>query len=573
MASLVTLDGTSFELAEQETLVGRGGRELNDPPKVDVGVLEAGATVSRHHARVFRRGGQWFLRNEPTARNPTLLGGVRIPSGEERPLVDGARIQLGDVMLTFRAPQEAKVDAFDATMIDDVPPAVAPVVPPPPAAPPASAPTSAAPAVGAAPTAAVVTAAPVAPAKVKTVVQTTPPARPSADWVARLPSGPAWVGALGITEFKRVNPFRGLMVDEGTWADAHDYHRNQLRLHMLTGHGWGIIEGLEVVADPFRPNSLVVRPGVAIDADGHALVLGRELTLSLPSETGATLFLVVRWREELTQPQRFWNDLDEFTRVVERCEVVVQSAPVAPPALELARIVVTGNVANAAEPLSPMPGEIDLRFRERMGVRPRAELGVSQMVLTPEESNGVAAAHSVGLRYLLREIGLTTAYRPRWAGISQPGEPIPAVSLLYLTGSGSFTIDGMTQVRLREFLDGGGVLMADACQGDKASEFAASADQLAKALGRQPQPVTRWHPLLTARHLFSEAPLVGKVMTLSEGGGFVLSSADYGCAWQGGREGQPLGRDAIRAALELGVNVAVYARRRQQPLEAIDLEA
>ncbi len=563
MASLVTLDGTSFELAEQETLVGRGGREADDPPKVDVGVLHTGVTVSRHHARVFRRGDQWFLRSEPTARNPTLVGGTRVPSGEERPLADGVRIQLGDIVLIFKAPQGVRAEAFDATIIEDARPAAVPIVAPPPTIPPAASTA----------TAAVATAAPVARPQVMVSVEPAPSGPPSAAWVARLPDAPAGLAALGITEFKRINPFRGLMVDEATWADAHDYHRSQLRLHLLGEHGWGIVEGLEVVADQFAPKILVVRPGVAIDANGHALVLARELRLSVAAEPAATLYVLLRLREELTEPQRFWNNLDEYTRVVERCEVMTQLAPVAPPALELGRVAITGSVRNAADPLDPQAGEIDLRFRERVAVRPRAELGVAQLVASGSETDATVVGHRVGLRYLLREIGHTTAYRPRWAGAYRLGDAIPSVSLLYLTASGGFTVDDGAVKRLQTFLDGGGVVMADACQTGNATEFAASAERLARALGRQPEIVGRWHPLLTARHLFSEPPLVGKVMTLAEGGGFVLSTADYGCAWQGGREGQSLGREAIRGALELGVNVAVYARRRQQPLEAIDLEA
>src|SRR6185437_5601411 len=118
MASLVSADGTSFQLAEAETLVGRGGREYNDPPKVDVGPLEGGATVSHHHARIYRRTGQWYLRVEPSARNPTLVGDKLIPGGEEAPLVDNIRIKLGEVVFTFRGPAEAVLQSPEMTMAD-----------------------------------------------------------------------------------------------------------------------------------------------------------------------------------------------------------------------------------------------------------------------------------------------------------------------------------------------------------------------------------------------------------------------------------------------------------------------
>ena len=46
-------------------------------------------------------------------------------------------------------------------------------------------------------------------------------------------------------QLKRINPFQGLVIDADTWKDAHDYHRDQQRLHLLTFHKTGVIEGLE----------------------------------------------------------------------------------------------------------------------------------------------------------------------------------------------------------------------------------------------------------------------------------------------------------------------------------------
>ena len=41
-------------------------------------------------------------------------------------------------------------------------------------------------------------------------------------------------------QLKRVNPFQGLVIDADTWRDAHNYHREQQRLHMLAFHKIGI---------------------------------------------------------------------------------------------------------------------------------------------------------------------------------------------------------------------------------------------------------------------------------------------------------------------------------------------
>ncbi len=555
MASLVSADGTSFELAETETLIGRGGREFNDPPKVDVGPLPGGPTVSRHHARIYRRAGQWYLRVEPEARNPTLVGDRRIPGGEEAPLVDNVRIQLGEVLLTFRAPVEAVLQSAEVTMAEGnghatAPPTSPPIpTPPTPVAPPP--------------------AADKAPAQPGPVVSP----RRTDNWPARLPGRPATLSALGVTEFKRVNPFRGLMIDEEAWADAHDYHRLQSRLHLLAAHGWGIVEGLEVLADPHVPNTLLIRPGVAFDNQGRPMLIGQDRRLGLDAADGTSLYVVLRWREELTAPQRFWNDLDEYTRVVERCDALVQETPPAPPLLELARVTIQGPVRNAADPLNPQRGEIDLRFRERLLVRPRPDLAIAQVVAG--EDDETSRRHLLGLRYLLREIGLTTGYRARWAGSLRLGDPIPNVSLLYLSGSGPLAADESALKPLREFLDSGGVLVLDACGESGRSEFVAAAEALAKKLGRSFEAVDRSHPILSSRHVFGEAPLAAKKddAPLADGNGLVLSTVDLGCTWQGGGQAKPLSRDVIRTALELGVNLAVYARQRQRPLEVIELEA
>jgi hypothetical protein len=558
VASLVTADGNSFELAEAETLIGRGGREFNDPPKVDVGPLTGGPTVSRHHGRVFLRAGQWYLRVEPAARNPTLVGGRTIPGGEEVPLSNNVEIQMGDVVMTFRGPAERPMNSMDATM-SGLEENASPILSPPTPAPLA---------------AAVAEASPSASPPAGTAAVSQPKRQPTAEWAARLPERPATIGAIGVTEFRRVNPFRGLMIDDQTWSDAHDYHRNQARLHHLSAHGWGIVEGLEVVADALVPNTLVIRPGVAVDAQGRMLLLAQERRLTVEASAGSSLYVSLRLNEELASPQRFWSDVDEYTRVIERSQASLQGAIPVAPAVELARLIVDGPTRNAPDPLNPRRGEIDLRFRERLPFRPRPDLAVAQVITGDYADPAATSMHQAGLRFLLREIGATTGYRPRWAGIVRLGEPVPPVSLLYFPGNGAFTFGGDHARLLGEFLRSGGVLMADGCRQGQWSEFARSVESLANAVECTLQPVTRWHPLMSSRHVFAELPVVsGEGTSLAEGGGLVLSNADYGCAWQGGPDDRPLSRDIIRAALEFGVNIAVYARHRQRPLEVIELES
>ena len=116
MATLVAPDGTSFELAEGETLVGRGERELGDPPKVNLGPLVGGLTVSRQHARLRQQSEQWYVEAERQSTNATLVDGLSLPRGMSVPIQDGARLQLGEVMMVFRGP--AASPELDADTLD-----------------------------------------------------------------------------------------------------------------------------------------------------------------------------------------------------------------------------------------------------------------------------------------------------------------------------------------------------------------------------------------------------------------------------------------------------------------------
>ena len=59
-------------------------------------------TVSRLHARMRMRDGQWHLTNLSTT-NPLALNGRVLGDEEEQPLTDGDRIEMGEVIFRFRS--------------------------------------------------------------------------------------------------------------------------------------------------------------------------------------------------------------------------------------------------------------------------------------------------------------------------------------------------------------------------------------------------------------------------------------------------------------------------------------
>ena len=78
-------------------------------------------------------------------------------------------------------------------------------------------------------------------------------------------------------QLKRVNPFQGLVIDADTWHDAHNYHREQLRLHYLAFHNVGIVDGLKVTANDPADLSVMIHPGVAITCNWPRFINRRRM--------------------------------------------------------------------------------------------------------------------------------------------------------------------------------------------------------------------------------------------------------------------------------------------------------
>ena len=517
MASLVAPDGSVIDLTE-DVLLGRGPAP-DVLRKIDVGMYEGGLTVSRKHARILRDAEEWVLHVEADASNQTRVDDELVPGGSAVRLTDQAFIRLGNVVLLFR----------------DVP-----------------------------------TSARESPLAAAAVPLPAPPSASGGEWAARLRSGVLTAAAREVGPLKRVNPFRGLMVDEGTWHDAHTYHAQLARLDRLIGHGSGIVDGLEVVAGA-DGSSLQVRPGVAVDSQGRLMIVADARSLALPVEPAGTLYVRLRFQEAFAEPQRAWSDIDEYTRVIDGCAVDVDPSPPAGEALELARLAPTTGVRNAVNPAAPEPGEIDLRFRRRPSIRPRAGLAVAQLLVDGSLGPGDSAPHQLGLSFLLREIAYSTPFVGEWAGTFSAGDALPPAALLYVSGWGRFEPEARLVIALQAYLQAGGTVLLDGCRNSAGDAFAEAAARLARALHRNPRPVERGHALLSVRHVFGRVPDLGTGSAeLVEDDGLVLCGLDAGCLWAGGPEHAGADRAAVRAALELGVNCALFARQRQHPLDFLD---
>jgi hypothetical protein len=383
-------------------------------------------------------------------------------------------------------------------------------------------------------------------------------------------------------QFKRVNPFQGLILDADTWKDEQDYHRNQQKLHTLAFHGTGVVEGLEVKASQPPDFSLIISPGMAIDTEGNVIVVSKSQHYSLGSKGKGQVYLIMQYREVPTAPASP-SEEGQATRILEAYRIREVTRLPDEPCLELARLNLDPskkNITDARAPSKPTVNEIDLRFRQsakaplpdvsEIALRPQppAEIAPQEKVILGHMALGEASRdlHSSGLIKLARQVGFQAEYQ---AAVEECtlDETITRHTLLYMTGKGPFTISAKKQAILNSFVQSGGTIFAESCAEQEAGvkEFGLAFNRLAEQLGKKLEVVQRGHPLLDCHHIFSTVPPGAK----SEGllmvdGQIIYSSYDYGCAWSGGYDNSPLPRDIIRGAFEMGVNIVAYANMMKQ---------
>lgn len=101
-ALVVARSGGAHPITRPITLIGRHDPVTGIHPEIDLSKEEMGKSVSRRHARIEFREGQFFLTEEIGTLNNTTVNGVKLETGVMTPLIDGDEIGLGAVKLTFR---------------------------------------------------------------------------------------------------------------------------------------------------------------------------------------------------------------------------------------------------------------------------------------------------------------------------------------------------------------------------------------------------------------------------------------------------------------------------------------
>lgn len=376
-----------------------------------------------------------------------------------------------------------------------------------------------------------------------------------------------------------INPFNELPIDAEIWRVAHGHHHAHRYLHALAAHRPGVVVGLEVIASQAKERTVVIAPGLAIDPEGRTIVVREPVTLTVEPVSRMYIYITLAFLRAHDRASGVTvGDGQQYYKEVEGYDLTATKELPKTAHLELARIYCSTQdkmVRDAANPSAPGNDELNRLYCPTAFPHCYADIGVGELSYVPKTSASPWNPNRAGLWNLLRE-GNSAHFHLTFTGsVNLLGQGAGALSaepaLLYVAGRQSFQPLKDAEVEgLRRFLDGGGLLLAEAGQGS--AEFASGFEDLAGQLGARLKPVLQGHPLLTAHHVFSSPPPGGQnsgTLTADLDNGIVFSAYDYGAAWQGEVD-KPDASDArarIRQAQEFGLNIVAAAARRRRMRE------
>jgi CRP-like cAMP-binding protein len=100
---LVHSSGMEFPLSTGlETTIGRKDPVTGIYPDIDLSPFDAQRSVSRRHAKIYRRGTKFFLGEEIGTMNSTFLNGARLETGVPAEIHPGDELRFGVVVFRFQ---------------------------------------------------------------------------------------------------------------------------------------------------------------------------------------------------------------------------------------------------------------------------------------------------------------------------------------------------------------------------------------------------------------------------------------------------------------------------------------
>ena len=97
--------GNVFPVFKSDSLLGRFDSVTGMGPEVDLTNEDQARNISRRHARLVIKDGEFFIAEEIGTMNGTYLNGHKLPTGVLTPINDGDELMLCRLGLTFKLPE------------------------------------------------------------------------------------------------------------------------------------------------------------------------------------------------------------------------------------------------------------------------------------------------------------------------------------------------------------------------------------------------------------------------------------------------------------------------------------
>lgn len=95
--------GREFPIGREMVEIGRWDPECDSHPDIDLSDDDTEAKISRKHAKIVKKGEQWFLVDCGSRNGTYVAGGRRLEEGEAYPLTAGEQIVMGKIAFRFVA--------------------------------------------------------------------------------------------------------------------------------------------------------------------------------------------------------------------------------------------------------------------------------------------------------------------------------------------------------------------------------------------------------------------------------------------------------------------------------------
>src|ERR1041384_7793157 len=133
-----------------------------------------------------------------------------------------------------------------------------------------------------------------------------------------------------MAETKRPLYFTSQFLIDRDFIAEQDYHNDLRRLHNISLHTWGIVNGLEVTPTS-TPGQVQVSAGMAIDNLGREIVITDDRAPQMVTlSANATVVITIKYTEELLADDKYTGAglTDKYTRATPRPKLEsVASAP------------------------------------------------------------------------------------------------------------------------------------------------------------------------------------------------------------------------------------------------------